>query len=56
MKNAKEYNKYIQSLENKAKGGLFFHRIEQSIYITDQEHKLLGIWDLAQGAPTKKAA
>lgn len=49
MKNAKAYNIFVQSLEKNASGGLFFHRIEEKIYITDHTHRLLGIWDLATG-------
>lgn len=51
MKNLSEYNHFIQSLEAKANGGLFFHRINQQIYITDYSHKLLGIWQLDPGHP-----
>lgn len=49
MKNLHAYNKYVQSLEKRASGGLFFHRINEQIYITDFTHKLLGIWDLMEG-------
>ncbi len=51
MKNLTEYNKYVQTLETKAQGGLFFHRINEQIYITDFTHKLLGIWELNPGHP-----
>lgn len=53
MKNPQAYNQFIQSLELDAKGHLFFHRIEDDIYITDQTHRLLGIWDLENGTPRK---
>lgn len=49
MKNLHAYNKYVQSLESKASSGLFFHQINEQIYITDFTHKLLGIWDLIEG-------
>jgi hypothetical protein len=49
MKNILEYNAYIQTLEAQAKGGLFFHHINQQIYITDFSNRLLGIWDLELG-------
>ncbi|MBS0287924.1 MAG: hypothetical protein JSR17_11545 [Proteobacteria bacterium] len=51
MKNLSEYNKFVQTLELKAQGGLFFHRINEQIYITDYTHKLLGIWELDPGHP-----
>ncbi len=51
MKNLTQYNKFIQSLELKATGGLFFHRINEQIYITDYTHRLLGIWELDPGQP-----
>lgn len=51
MKNLHDYNKYVQTLEKRASGGLFFHRINEQIYITDFTHKLLGIWDLLHGLP-----
>jgi hypothetical protein len=41
----------VQRLENDAEGGMFFHRIENKIYVTDYEHKLLGIWDLTEAKP-----
>ncbi len=49
MKNLNEYNKFVQTLEIKANGGLFFHRINDQIYITDYAHRLLGIWELDPG-------
>lgn len=49
MKNPKEYNQYIQSLELQAKEGMLFHRIEQFIFITDHQHRLIGVWDLQEG-------
>ncbi len=49
MKNLIEYNEFIQTLENKAIGGLFFHHIDQQIYVTDYSHKLLAIWDITRG-------
>ncbi|MGD9593012.1 MAG: hypothetical protein AB7V32_10870 [Candidatus Berkiella sp.] len=49
MKNLKKYNEFVQSLELKAQGGLFFHRINEQIYITDYSHRLLGIWELDPG-------
>jgi hypothetical protein len=51
MKNLHDYNKYVQSLETRANGGLFFHRINEQIYITDFAHKLLGIWEVNPGIP-----
>ncbi len=51
MKNLAQYNKFVQSLELKAKGGLFFHRINEQIYITDYSHRLVGIWELDPGQP-----
>ena len=51
MKNLSDYNKFVQSLESKTKNGLFFHRINDQIYITDFTHKLLGIWELNPGEP-----
>jgi hypothetical protein len=50
MRNLQGYNEYIQSLEIDVKGCLFYHRIQDQIYITDATHKLLGIWDLKTGA------
>ena len=50
MKNLHAYNKYVQSLEMRASGGLFFHRINEQIYITDFTHRLLGVWDLTEGS------
>lgn len=50
MKNLHAYNKYLQILEKRACGGLFFHRTHEQIYITDFNHKLLGIWDLLEGS------
>ncbi|MCS5711223.1 hypothetical protein [Candidatus Berkiella aquae] len=49
MKNLYAYNKFLQALEKRSSGGLFFHRINEQIYITDFTHKLLGIWDLMEG-------
>lgn len=46
MKNLHHYNRFIQSLEKQAKGGLHFHYINRQIYITDFTQRLLGIWDL----------
>jgi hypothetical protein len=51
MKNLSDYNKFVQSLESKTNNGLFFHRINDQIYITDFTHKLLGIWEINPGAP-----
>lgn len=49
MKNIQGYNQFVQALEKKAQCGLFFHRINTHIYVTDYNHKLLGIWDLPNG-------
>ena len=49
MKNGREYNKFVQNLENKTDGNLVFHNIENDIYVTDHTRKLLGIWDLDKG-------
>ncbi len=51
MKNLGDYNKFVQSLESRTNNGLFFHRINDQIYITDFTHKLLGIWELNPGKP-----
>ena len=51
MKNLQEYNRFVQTLEIRSQGGLFFHRINEQIYITDFTHKLLGIWELYPGHP-----
>lgn len=50
MKNGREYNQFVQSLENKAEGNLVFHNIENNVYITDHTRKLVGIWDLTNGS------
>jgi hypothetical protein len=49
MKNIQGYNQFVQALEKTAGSGLFFHRINTQIYITDYNNRLLGIWDLPQG-------
>lgn len=51
MQNARGYNEFLQSLESKTKEGFFFHDIEECIYITSDEHRLLGIWDKKSGKP-----
>ena len=51
MRNAMQYNTFVQSLENKAAGGMFFNHIGTEIYITDYERTLLAIWDIVQGSP-----
>lgn len=53
MKNLKDYNKFVQSLENIAVGGMIFHHIENFIYITDSTRKLIGIWNLTKGLQEK---
>ena len=55
MKNLQEYNKFVQSLEKEAKGGLFFHHVNEAIVITDFEYRLLGQWHIEQGRPTLPA-
>ena len=45
IQHGQEYNQFLESLEEKAKDGFFFHNIDQCIYITDYQSKLLGIWD-----------
>lgn len=56
MKNLENYNHYVQSLEKIADGGMFFHRIENYIYITDSTRKLLGVWDLMVGEAQKTSS
>lgn len=45
------YQEFIDTLSLVAEGGLFFHRIEDEIYITDYKHSLLGVWNLKLEAP-----
>jgi len=54
IKNVGEYNKFLESLENEARSSLFFHRINNNIYITDAENHLLGIWDTEIGSARGK--
>jgi hypothetical protein len=51
MQNIELYNEFITELEAIADGGLFFHRIEHEIYITDYRHRLLGIWNIKSAQP-----
>ena len=51
IKSDQTYNQFLQSLESKTKEGFFFHDIEDCIYITSDEHRLLGIWDKKAGKP-----
>ena len=51
MRNPQEYNRFVQSLESKTAGVLFFSRIGKQIYITDDTHVILGIWDTDKGSP-----
>jgi len=53
MKNGREYNAFVRSLEKDAEGGLFFHHVQSQIVITDIKHTLLGVWDLEKGSIKK---
>lgn len=48
-----EYNQFIQSLEEKTTtGGFFYNHIDNFVYITDYDNKLLGIWDKREKKPS----
>lgn len=53
MKNPGAYNRFIESLELQGQGGLLYHRIDHFIYITNAQHKLLGVWNLETGEPAE---